>query len=180
MEVVLGMFFLTLSNTNIQFAERELVRKTYSAIKTLLMTPRVEIIDKKEFVAVALNKKDKIFVVYIVALSVDSNVYAFQRAQISSLDIEKVTIPSKYADYTDVFPPNSAAKLIKYSGINNYTINLIDNKQPFYSPIYSLGPVELEILKSYIETNLANGFIIPSHSPAGALIVFIRNKNGSL
>ena len=36
------------------------------------------------------------------------------------------------------------------------------------------------MLKTYIETNLANGFIRPSKSLAGAPILFIRKKDGSL
>ena len=45
---------------------------------------------------------------------------------------------------------------------------------------YSLGLVELETLKTYIETNLANGFIRLSKSPAGALILFDRKSDESL
>ena len=56
----------------------------------------------------------------------------------------------------------------------------MDNKQPPYGPIYSLGPVELETLKTYIEANLANSFIRPSKSPAVAPILFVRKKNNSL
>ena len=40
--------------------------------------------------------------------------------------------------------------------------------------------MELETLKAYIETNLANGFIRPSKSPAGAPILFDRKSDGSL
>ena len=40
--------------------------------------------------------------------------------------------------------------------------------------------MELETLKTYIETNLANGFIRPSKSPAGAPILFVRKPDGSL
>ena len=36
------------------------------------------------------------------------------------------------------------------------------------------------MLKTYIKANLASGFIRPSKSPAGALILFVRKKNGSL
>ena len=36
------------------------------------------------------------------------------------------------------------------------------------------------MLKTYIEINLANGFIKPSKSPAGAPILFIRKKDDSL
>ncbi len=40
--------------------------------------------------------------------------------------------------------------------------------------------MELETLKAYIENNLANGFIRPSQSPAGALIFFDKKPDGSL
>ena len=40
--------------------------------------------------------------------------------------------------------------------------------------------MELETLKAYIETNLANGFIRPSKSPAGTPILFDRKSDGSL
>ncbi len=54
------------------------------------------------------------------------------------------------------------------------------NRQPLYGPIYSLGPVELETLKAYIENNLASDFIRPSKSPARAPILFDKKPNGSL
>ena len=40
--------------------------------------------------------------------------------------------------------------------------------------------MELKTLKTYIETNLANGFIQPLKSLADAPILFIRKSNGSL
>ena len=40
--------------------------------------------------------------------------------------------------------------------------------------------MELETLKAYIETNLANEFIRPSKSPAGAPILFDQKSDGSL
>ena len=64
--------------------------------------------------------------------------------------------------------------------MNEHAIKLEEDKQPPFGPIYSLGPVELETLKTYIETNLANGFIRPSKSPAGAPILFDRKPDGSL
>ena len=44
---------------------------------------------------------------------------------------------------------------------------------------HSLGPVALETLKAYLETNLANRFIRPSKSPVGAPILFDRRLDGS-
>ena len=72
------------------------------------------------------------------------------------------------------------AKLSENTKMNKHAIELEEGKQPLFGPIYSLGPVELEILKTYIKTNLANGFIRPSKSSVGALIVFNRKPDGSL
>ena len=64
--------------------------------------------------------------------------------------------------------------------LNEHAIDLEDGKQPPYGSIYSLGPVELETLKTYIETHLKTGFIRPSKSPAGAPILFDKKPDGSL
>ncbi len=89
-------------------------------------------------------------------------------------------VPSEYADFADVFSPKLAAELPEHTGINDHAIELVDDRQPPYGPIYSLGQVELETLKTYIENNLANGFIRPSKSPAGAPILFDKKPDGSL
>ena len=63
--------------------------------------------------------------------------------------------------------------------MNKYAIKLKKGLQPPFGPIYSLDPVELQTLKTYIETNLANRFIRPSKSPAGAPILFNRKPDRS-
>ncbi len=70
-------------------------------------------------------------------------------------------------------------ELPEHIRINNHAIELVDTWQPPYGPIYSLEPVELEILKAYIKNNRANGFIRPFKSPAGAPILFDKKSNGS-
>lgn len=70
-------------------------------------------------------------------------------------------VPPEYSDYTNVFLEASTVKLFEHTAINNHFINLVDDKQPLYGPIYSPGLVELEMLKTYIETNYANSFIQP-------------------
>ena len=70
--------------------------------------------------------------------------------------------------------------LLECTKLNEHAINLKDSKQPPYGPIYSLGPVELETLKTYIETHLKTGFIQPSNSPAGTLILFDKKPDSSL
>ena len=108
--------------------------------------------------------------------------HPLRRAQIAHLKADKASskVPSKYANFTDVFFPKLAAELPKHTRINDYAIELVDDGQPPYGPIYSLGLVELEILKAYIENNLVSGFIKPSKSPTGALIFFDKKPDGSL
>lgn len=56
---------------------------------------------------------------------------------------------------------------------------LEDCKQSPYDLIYSIEPIELERLKAYIKTNLANSFIKLFKSLAGAPIFFHRKPNRS-
>lgn len=64
--------------------------------------------------------------------------------------------------------------------INDYTIKLVDNWQFSYNPIYNLELVELEILKVYIENNLANGFIKPVKFYTKTSIFFDKKLDNSL
>lgn len=168
MKVVLKMLFLTLSNADIWFAKKKLVWRTYSAAEALFTIQKGEIINKKKFAATALNKEDEIFVVYMAAFSIGSNDHSSQQAQIALLDVKKVIISSEYTNYINVFSPDSMAKLPKYTGINNHSIDFIGNKQLLYNLIYSLRLVELEMLKIYIKINRTNGFIKSSKSSTSA------------
>ena len=105
-----------------------------------------------------------------------------RRAQISYLkgDEALTKVPSKYADFADIFSAKLAVELPKYTRINNHAIKLLNDWQPLYSPIYSLKLVELETLKAYIKNNLAKSFIRPSKSLAEASIFFDKKPDGSL
>ena len=92
---------------------------------------------------------------------------------------KKVTVLTKYSDFADVFLEKSANVFSERTRANEYTIKLKKGKELLYRPIYSLEPVELETLKTYIKTNLANDFIWALKSLAGALILFVCKPNGS-
>ena len=193
LEVVLGMPFLILSDANVDFLGRELRWRTYTTKEALPTTRCVELVGKKEFAAAALDPESKTFVIHVASFRSDAllsslasqlklNVHPFCRPQISSLIAEEAPtkVPAKCSDFADVFFSDLASKLHEYTGINDYAIELVNGQQPPYKPIYSLGPVELETLKAYIETNLANGFIRLSKSLAGASILFNQKSNSSL
>ena len=83
------------------------------------------------------------------------------KAQVGALLFDKACnkVPAEYSDYSNVFSAENVAELPENTGMNEHTIKLEEDKQPPFRSIYSLGPVELEMLKTYIKTNLANGFI---------------------
>ena len=105
-----------------------------------------------------------------------------KQAQVLALLFDKALIEvlTEYSNYSNVFLAENTAEFLENTGMNEYTIKLEEGKQPSFGSIYSLGPVELKILKTYIKTNLANNFIRPFKSPTGALILFDRKPDGSL
>ena len=70
--------------------------------------------------------------------------------------------------------------LLERTKLNEHAIDLKDTKQPLYRPIYSLGLVELETLKTYIKINLKTGFIQPFKSSTGAFILFDKKPDSNL
>ena len=138
---------------------------------------------KKKFAAAALNPKHETYVVHVTSFSsTPLNIHLSWRPQISGLitDEAPTKIPNKYADLADVFFPDLASEFPKHIGINNHVIKLVDGQEPPYGPIYSLESVELETLKAYIETNLANGFIRLFTFPAIAPILFDQKSDSFL
>ena len=71
-------------------------------------------------------------------------------------------------------------ELPKNTGINEHAIELVEGKQAPYGPIYSLSPVEVEMLKAYIEIHLKTGFVRPFKSPAVDPILFDKKPDGNL
>ena len=185
-EVVFGMPFLTLSSADIDFSGRELRWRAYTTEEVLSTTRRVELVGKKEFAVAALDLEYETYVVHVGSLRstllASFDVHPSRESQIFGLIAEETPtkVPAKYSDFADVFSPELATELPEHTKINIYAIDLEEGKQPPYGPIYSLGPVELETLKTYIRTNLANGFIRLSKSPAGTPILFDKKPNGSL
>ena len=123
-----------------------------------------------------LNEHIKAFVMHVTFLSTIA-IHLARKAQIVLLITEEVKIPTKYSDFLDVFSKAKASILSEITELNQHVIKLYEDQQPLYGLIYSLGSVELETLKTYIETNLANGFIWPLKSLAGTPILFVKKPN---
>ena len=83
-----------------------------------------------------------------------------------------MTILIEYSDYSNIFLAKNVTEFIEYIEINNYAIKLEKSKQRLFRPIYSLGTIELEILKIYIKIKQANSFIYSFKSLASIFILF--------
>jgi len=88
-------------------------------------------------------------------------------------------VPSEYHKFADVFNKTKAETLPPHHPYD-LRINLEEGAQPLVGPIYSLSASEQEALKEFIEENLNTGFIRPTSSPHGALVLFVKKKDGSL
>lgn len=129
-----------------------------------------------------LDLDKEAFVVYIATITSEMTIHLECEAQIALLKAEKalISVPAKYLDFTDIFSKKLVIVLSDYTKINTYTINLEKDKQPSYRPIYSLGWMELDTLKTYIKINLAKSFICLSKSSAGTPILFDQKPDRSL
>ena len=107
--------------------------------------------------------------------------YFKKQAQVGALLFDKppIEIPTKYSNYNNVFLAKNIVKLSENTRMNKHAIKLEESKQLFFGPIYNLRPVELETLKIYIKTNLANSFIWPFKSLIRAFIIFDKKPDKS-
>ena len=64
-EMILGMFFLKISNADILFGEGSFTWKFYIANKVLLTTKQVYPIDAKKFVIATVDVNSKTFVMHV-------------------------------------------------------------------------------------------------------------------
>ena len=113
---------------------------------------------------------------------VQSGAQIQDKAQVRALLFDKAPteVPIEYCNYNNVFSAENTAELPENTGINEYAIELEEDKQLPFELIYNLSLVELETLKTYIKTNLANSFIWPFKYPAGPPMLFDEKPNRSL
>src|SRR5207245_9879457 len=96
-----------------------------------------------------------------------------------STPLDLSIVPLEYCDYMDVFSKAKASELPPH---HNYDlkINLEEGTSPPLGTLYSLSPVELTTLRTFIDENLNTGFIRPTASSHAAPVLFIKKKDGCL
>src|SRR6266436_2124639 len=88
-------------------------------------------------------------------------------------------VPQEYHEFHDVFSGEKANALAPH-WLYDLKIKLEEGVKLFHGPIYLLLPPELTALREFLEENVQNGFICPSKSLWGSLVLFIKKKDGSL
>jgi hypothetical protein len=88
-------------------------------------------------------------------------------------------IPSTHREFIDIFSKKKAETLPPHRS-TDHAIDLETGTKLPYGRIYSLSETQLKTLQAYIETNLANGFIQRSSSPAASPILFVKKKDCSV
>lgn len=87
-----------------------------------------------------------------------------------------VDLPSQYADLAEAFSKHKATQLPPHRP-SDCAINLLPGTTPPKGRIFPLSQPENEAMKSYIEEELAKGFIVPSTSPASTGFFFVKKKD---
>ena len=95
-----------------------------------------------------------------------------------TMSMQEVRILKAYPDFAKVFSKAKTDKLPKHSP-QDHAINLHSGPSPF-GPLYNFSNMELKVLRTYLDDNLIKGFIRESSLPAGAPILFVKKKDGSL
>lgn len=91
--------------------------------------------------------------------------YLSETVSIAHLKVDEapLQVSSPYANFANLFSSNLVAELPKHTKMNNLAIEFVDNEQLIHGSVYSLSSVELDILKIYIENNLASNFMTAFH-----------------
>ncbi|MBW0569456.1 hypothetical protein O181_109171 [Austropuccinia psidii MF-1] len=95
-------------------------------------------------------------------------------------EIETVlkVVPPAYHQYLDVFSKVKAEKLPPHRACDNHIE--LEGLLPPGGVIYSLSNQESETMWVYISENVEKGFIRPSSSSTGTLVLFVKKKDGGL
>jgi hypothetical protein len=99
--------------------------------------------------------------------------------QSATLGTIKAQLPPQYAEFADVASEDDAKVLADHSS-HDLAIQLAPEGRPPHQPLYNLSATELEVLRAYLAEYMARGWIRRSKSPAGAPILFVKKKDGSM
>src|ERR1700720_343586 len=87
---------------------------------------------------------------------------AQSNSTLAKMPIDFTSVPKEYHDFADMFSEVKANKLPPHRPYN-LKINIEEGSTPSLSLICSLSKTELEALQEFLDENIANRFIRPTH-----------------
>jgi hypothetical protein len=120
---------------------------------------------------VRLNKKDGTTIEFVVAMQVDQ---ASMLSQMKVTALEEILVVQEYPDvFSEELPGMRLDRDIEF------LIELLPRTPPISKRPYRMPINELVELKKQLAELQAKGFIHPSSSPWGALVLFVEKKDGT-
>jgi len=93
--------------------------------------------------------------------------------------VQLAGLPKPYLQYKELYE-NEKGEMRAPRRTFDHAIDLKDGATPPWGPICPMSAYQLEELSKYLHKMLAEGKIVHSKSPAGALIFFVRKPNRRL
>ena len=125
------------------------------------------------------TNEDQLILVHVYALHDDGvdDSYSYSVQSVSEAQYSEKS-KSMIDRFKDVFP-DDLPKELPPKRSSDFRIQLKEGAKPVTRPPYRMSSVELSELKKQLDDLIEHGFIVPSKSPYGAPILFVRKKDGS-
>ncbi|KAL1990879.1 hypothetical protein VTN49DRAFT_5882 [Thermomyces lanuginosus] len=122
----------------------------------------------------AIERGNAAFIVYPEFLHTEN-----ETIRVAAFASKGVTNPEELEEFADVLSEEEAS-ILPISSEYDHAIDLIPGKEPPYRPLHRQSLKEQEVLREYLQTALKKGYIRESKSPAGAPVLFVAKKDGTL
>jgi hypothetical protein len=99
------------------------------------------------------------------------------RAKVNQLDASQGPEVPVVSEFPDVFPEELPG--MPPDRDIEFVIEFMPGTTPIYKSPYMMATPELTELKEHIKELLEKGFVRPSSSPCGALMIFVLKKDGT-
>ncbi|XP_070042743.1 uncharacterized protein [Nicotiana tomentosiformis] len=118
------------------------------------------------------------FISYLKATKTINKGCIYHLVRVTDTDVEAATLEfvPVVNEFLRVFPDKLPGIPLDWE--IDFRIDVMSDTQPISIPPYRMAPAELKELKEQLNDLLDKGFIRPSVSPWGALVLFVRKKDG--
>ncbi len=140
-----------------------------------LSTKKVDVamIDADAYRTACRLKKAQIF-----AVSMKDLEYQAEKEARPETDPRSV-VPEEYHDLLDIFSKKYSDTLLPHQKYD-YKIILEEEQKYSHALFYKMSPQELDVVKRYLDSHLAKGFIQASSAPYSSPVLFVKKPGGGI